>query len=144
MQEDEYRSIYITLHKVQMDQAPQHKTRYIESFLLIISLINNILNVITTSSLLFTNSSCHSPVLCLHECVPQPIHSLLSHPSDMPLLWGIKFPQVQVPPLPLMPDEAVLRYKCSGSNGPAHVYSLINGLVLQSSERSRYSILFLF
>jgi hypothetical protein len=46
------------------------------------------------------------------------------HPFSIPLLWNIKPPQDQLPSLPLMPDEAVLCYICSGSHGPAHIYSL--------------------
>jgi hypothetical protein len=34
-----------------------------------------------------------------------PTHPLPLHPSSIPLLWGIKPPQVQAPPLLLMPDE---------------------------------------
>ena len=42
--------------------------------------------------------------------LPHPLtHSQLHH-SSIPLLWGIKPPQDQAPPFPLMPDEAVLCY----------------------------------
>lgn len=41
-------------------------------------------------------------------------HSCLTHLVIL-LLWGIKPPQDQAPPLPLMLDEAVLCYTCSGS-----------------------------
>ena len=51
------------------------------------------------------------------------------HFSSIPLHWGIKSPQDQGPPLPLMSDKAVLCYICSWSHGSLHVYSLVGGLV---------------
>ena len=58
-----------------------------------------------------------SPPLCLYAGAPSPTHPLLLHPSSIPLCWDIKPPQDQEPPLPLMPDEAILCYICSWSHG---------------------------
>ena len=40
---------------------------------------------------------------------------LLSHRPSISLCWGIEPSQDQRPPLPLMPDEAILYYICSWS-----------------------------
>ena len=76
------------------------------------------------------------PALCHYEGAPPPTHSLLPQPSSIPLCWGIKTPQEPGPPLPLMPDKAVLCYICSWSYGSIHEYSLVGGLVPGSSEGS--------
>ena len=47
--------------------------------------------------------------------------------SIIPLHWG------QGPPLPLMPDTAILGYICCWSHGSLHVYFLVGGLVPGSS-----------
>jgi hypothetical protein len=72
--------------------------------------------------------------LPLRGYTPPYPHSLEPHPSNFALLWGIKPPQDQPPPLPLMPDKTVLCYLCSRSHGSGHVYSLLGGLVPGSSE----------
>ena len=59
-------------------------------------------------------------------------HPLLPHPSSIPLLWGIKPPQEQGPPITLMSDKAILCDKCSRSHRSLHVYFLVGGLVLGS------------
>jgi hypothetical protein len=58
------------------------------------------------------------------------------HPPTLPphlpsihLQGGIEPSQVQVPPLPLMPNKAILCYICGWSHGYLHVYSLVGGLV---------------
>jgi hypothetical protein len=61
-------------------------------------------------------------------------HLLLPDPSSILLLWGIKPPQDEVPPLSLMADEAVLSYIYSWSHESLHVYSLVGGLVPENSE----------
>ena len=43
---------------------------------------------------------------CFSEGAHPPTHPLPPHPSTIPLHWGIKSPQDQGPPLPLMPDKA--------------------------------------
>ena len=54
------------------------------------------------------------PHLCVYEgAPPPPTHPLLPHPSSIPLHWGNKPPQDQVPLLPLMADEAVLSFNFS-------------------------------
>ena len=60
-----------------------------------------------------------SPPLCLYEGAPPPTYLLPPHCSSIPLCWGIVSPQDQEPLFPLMPDKAILCYKCSWS----HVYS---------------------
>jgi hypothetical protein len=65
-------------------------------------------------------------------CTLAPTNSHLTALAT-PFSGGIKPPQDQEPPLPLMPDKAVLCYICSGSHGPAHVYTLVGGLVPGSS-----------
>ena len=52
----------------------------------------------------------HPPDPLPQEGAPIPILPLQSHLSSIPLHWGIKPPQDQAPPFPLMPDEAVLCY----------------------------------
>ena len=62
----------------------------------------------------------HPHPLCLYEDAPPPTHPLPPHLSSIPLCWGIKPPQDQEPPLPLMPDKAILCYICSWSHGSLH------------------------
>jgi hypothetical protein len=52
------------------------------------------------------------PISLLHfyEGAPLPTHSLLPHCPSIPLRWGIEPSQGQGPPLPLMPDKAILCY----------------------------------
>ena len=76
-----------------------------------------------------------------HTHHPIPLSSLPpptpdSHCSGIRLQWGIKPPQDQGPPLPLMPDKAILCYICSWSNGCLHVYTLVGSLVPGNSGRS--------
>jgi hypothetical protein len=74
--------------------------------------------------------------LCLQEDDPPPTHLLLPPPTPHPsilLCWGIKPSQDQWPPLPLMPDNAILCYICIWSHGFLHVYSSVAGLVCESS-----------
>jgi hypothetical protein len=63
-----------------------------------------------------------SPSSCSHECVRPPTHPHPPHCPHIPLHWGIKPSQDQGPPLPLMPDNAILCYICSRSHGSLHVY----------------------
>jgi hypothetical protein len=60
----------------------------------------------------------------------------------IPLYWIIKPPQDQGPPLPLMPDKAIICYLHGWSHGFLHVYSLVGGLVTGSSGESGWLILF--
>jgi hypothetical protein len=78
---------------------------------------------------------------CLYEGPPPLTHPLLSHRSRIPLHWGIKPPQDQGPPLPLIPDKAILCYICSWSHESFHVYCLVGGLVPGSSGCSGWLIL---
>ena len=59
---------------------------------------------------------------------PLPLHSL-----SILLCWGIKPPQDQGPPLPLIPAKAILCYMCNWSHESLHVYCLVGGLVPGSS-----------
>ena len=59
--------------------------------------------------------------VCLYECaLYPPTHSCPNAPAS-PLLWGIKPPQDQRLPLPLMSDKAILCYICiwSGAMDPS-------------------------
>ena len=80
--------------------------------------------------------------LCLYEGAPPPTHPLLPHCSSIPLHWGIKPPQDQGPPLPLMSDKTILYYICSRNHESLHVYCLVGGLVPGNSEWSGSLILF--
>jgi hypothetical protein len=62
-----------------------------------------------------------------------PTHSLPLPGPGIPLHWGIKPSQDQVPLLPLKINKAILCYICSWSHGSLHVYSLVGGLVPGSS-----------
>jgi hypothetical protein len=53
-----------------------------------------------------------SPSLCLYESAPPPTHTLPPHCFSIPLLWGIKPPQDQGFPLPLLLGKAILCYIC--------------------------------
>ena len=64
-----------------------------------------------------------SPPLWLYEGVHLPTHQ--PHHSSIPLHWGIKPPQYQGPPFPLIPDKAILCYICSWSHASLHVYMLV-------------------
>ena len=48
-----------------------------------------------------------SPLSCLYEGVLPPNYALQPHYHCIPLHWGIKPPQYEGSPLPLMPDEAI-------------------------------------
>jgi hypothetical protein len=74
------------------------------------------------------NPISHPPFPCFYEGASPPTHPLLPDPR-IPLCWGIKPSQDQVPPFPLMPDKAILSYISSWSHGFLHVYSLFGGLV---------------
>jgi hypothetical protein len=79
------------------------------------------------------------PTLCLlpfasMRVLPNPLHHLFQpYLSSFPLLWGIKPPQDQGPPLPLTADKAILCYICTWSHGSLPVHSLVGGLVPGSS-----------
>jgi hypothetical protein len=72
------------------------------------------------STIVFSNKPTHPP-------------TLLFYLPSIPLCWGIKPSQDQGPPLPLMPDKAILFYICSWSHKSLHVYSLVGDLVPESS-----------
>jgi hypothetical protein len=86
---------------------------------------------------------CYPPVFSSQNPYPIPIppvslrviptHSPTPTWPSIPLHWGIDPLQDQGPPLPLMPDKVILCYIFSGSHGPTHVYSLVGGLVSESS-----------
>jgi hypothetical protein len=65
--------------------------------------------------------------------LPPPTYPLLPHHPNISPPLGIKLSQDQGPPLPLMPDKAILCNICSWSHGSLYVYSLVNGLVPGSS-----------
>ena len=78
-----------------------------------------------------TPYTCPSP--CLYKGAHPPTHSLPPPCPGIPLHWGMEPSQDQGPPLPLMPDKAILCYICSWSHGFLHVYSLVGDLVPGSS-----------
>jgi hypothetical protein len=67
--------------------------------------------------------------LCLYEGAPKPTHPLLLHCSSIPLCWGIKPPHDKGPPLPLIPDKAILCYISWEIHAYLNIYSLVDGLV---------------
>jgi hypothetical protein len=73
-----------------------------------------------------------------------PTHPLPPHYPSIPLCWGIKSPQNQGLPHPLMPDKAILCYICNWRHGSPHAYSLIGGLFPGSSGESGWLILLFF
>ena len=66
-------------------------------------------------------------------CASMRVLPYLPHLHSIPLRWSIEPPQDQGPPLPLVPDKAILCYIYSWSHGSHHVYSLISDLVPGSS-----------
>jgi hypothetical protein len=52
------------------------------------------------------------PPPCFYEGAPTPTHTLPPQGPSIPLHWDIHPPQDQGPPLPLMPDKALLCYIC--------------------------------
>jgi len=74
----------------------------------------------------------HPPSPNFYEGAPLPTHPFLPHCPSIPLPWGIEPSQDQGPPLPLMPDNAILCYLC-WKHGSLHMYSLVGGLVPGSS-----------
>lgn len=69
--------------------------------------------------------------LCLREAAPHPTPPALSTTSPSP---GASSPLGN--PLPLRPDKAIFCYKSARGNGPAHLWSLVGGLVSRSSQES--------
>ena len=82
-----------------------------------------------------------SPTLSFMRVLPHP--PTLSHPTTI-LCWGIKPPQDQGPPLPLLSDKAILCYICVWSHESLPVHFLVSGLVSGStglaSQCSSYGI----
>jgi hypothetical protein len=77
----------------------------------------------------------HPPSSCFYQGTPPP---LLPFCPSIPLCWGIEPSQDQGPHLPMMLDKAILCNICSWSHGSFHVYSLVGGLVPQSSGVSGF------
>jgi hypothetical protein len=69
------------------------------------------------------------PPPCLYEGTPPLTHLLLPHSSSITLHRGIKPPQDQGPPLPLISDKAILCYLCIWSNGFLPEYSLVTFII---------------
>jgi hypothetical protein len=85
-----------------------------------------------------------------HPILPPPA-SMRVHPHhpatpiSLPCIyWGIEPSQDQGPPLPRMPDKAILCYICSWSHWSPHMYFLVGGLVPGSSGGSGWLILLFF
>jgi hypothetical protein len=76
-------------------------------------------------------------------CSPTHPPTLTSLPLALPS-WSIESLQDRGPPLPLMPDKAILCYISSWSHGSLHVYSLVGDLVPGSSGVSGWFILLFF
>ena len=74
--------------------------------------------------------------------VPRPFASKRVLPPYSPThshftpLWGIKLPEEQAHPRPLMPDETVSATYVAGTMDPPTYALLVGGLVLGSSEGS--------
>jgi hypothetical protein len=83
------------------------------------------------------------PPLCLYGGDPLSTHPLPLHHSSIPLPWGIKSPQDQGPPLPLMSDKAIFCYICIWNHGSLLVHSLVDGLVPGIPGWSGQSMFFL-
>ena len=79
------------------------------------------------------NALPYIPLPCFYEGTPSMTYPLLPHYTSIPQHWGIEPPQDQGPPLPLMPDKAILCYVSSWSHGSLHVYFLVGDLVPGSS-----------
>jgi hypothetical protein len=84
------------------------------------------------------------PPLCLCKGALPPHPSLVPHCSNIPLCWGIKPPQDQGSPLPLMSHKAIFYYICGWSHRRTQLYSLVGGLVPGSSGGSGYLIMLFF
>jgi hypothetical protein len=83
-----------------------------------------------------------SPPPCFYEGAPT--HSCLTalafpYTGESRLHWT-----KGVPPYPLMPDKAIVCYISSWSHESLHVYSLLGGLVPESSGESGWLIMFFF
>ena len=68
----------------------------------------------------------HPPSPCFFEGALPATQPLTPHCPGIPLNWGIELPL-------LVPDNAILCYICSWSHGSLHMYSLVGGLVPESS-----------
>jgi hypothetical protein len=86
----------------------------------------------------------HLPSPCFYEGPPLPMYPLPPHHPSIPLCIGIQSPLDQWPPLPLMPDKAILCYISRWSYGSLNVYSLVGSLVPCSSGGSGWLMLLLF
>jgi hypothetical protein len=84
------------------------------------------------------------PFASMRMLTHPPTHPLPPHCPSITLHWGIKSSQDQRPPLPLMPNKAILCYICIWSHGSLFVYSLVDGLVPGSSRWSGWLILLVF
>ena len=82
------------------------------------------------------------PSSCFYEGARCHTHTLSPHSPSIPLHWGIQPSQELGPPLPFMPDKAILCYICSWSHGSLHLYCLVDGLVPESYGGSGWLILF--
>ena len=80
------------------------------------------------------------PLFCLYESAHPRTHTLLPHRSSIPLLWGIKPPQDQGPPL-LLSGKAILCYICVWSHESLSVHSFVGGLFSGRTGWSGQSIL---
>lgn len=84
------------------------------------------------------------PYPFLYEGAPSPTYPLPPYYYSIPLCWGIKPPQDQGPPLPLLSDKAILCYICVWSHESLPVHFLVSGLVSGStglaSQCSSYGI----
>jgi hypothetical protein len=92
-------------------------------------------NVVLLPSFLSPNPPSHPPLpFASMRVLPHPpTYSFLTTLAFPFTLGCIKPPQDQGPPLPLMPDKAILYYIRSWSHWSLHVYSLLGGLVPESS-----------
>jgi hypothetical protein len=81
------------------------------------------------------NPLSHHPFPC------SPTQPLLLPCPGIPLHWSIKPSQEQGSLLPLKFYKAILCYICSWSHGSLHMYSLVGGLGLGSSEGTGWFIL---
>ena len=77
--------------------------------------------------LIYTPETHYPILLLLWGCTP-PTNPLLPHCHHIPLHRTIEPSRDQGPLLRLMPNKAILCYRCGWSHGSLHVYSLVDVL----------------
>ena len=102
---------------------------------LYISNYNLLPSYLSRNPLSHNPSTLSPPPLCLSEGAPLTTNLLSPHCSSIPLCWGIKSPEDEGLPLPLMSGKAILCYICIWIHGFLTLYSLVVSLVPGSTKR---------